>query len=183
MKAIVLALAFSALALFGADTVAADDKQAIDQEVKAALKTLYEKEPGAEALGAKASGILVFPNVRRAGLVVSGQSGDGAMLKKGKIADYYSSNAIAVGLEAGAQSYSVALFFMTDAALKDFESRDDYEIGAGANVVFVEAGAAAGAGSTTSPAGVYGFVFGQKGLMGGISLQGTKIKKTGSAAK
>lgn len=179
MKATLLALAFSALAVLGpgAAVAASDSKEAIDKEVKAALNTLYEKDPGAKALAAKASGILVFPTVRRAGLVVSGQHGDGALLKKGKIVDYYTTNAISVGLEAGAQSYAYALFFMTPDALAKFEKSNGYEIGAGANVVFIDAGAAAGAGSATAPAEVYGYVFGQKGLMGGVSLQGTKVTK------
>jgi lipid-binding SYLF domain-containing protein len=182
MKTVVFAVSFLMFSLLCAGPAAAA-KESIDQEVKAALQALYAKEAGAKALGDKAKGILVFPNVRKAGFVVSGQQGDGAMLKKGRITDYYSSSALGVGLEAGAQSYSFALFYMTDEALKDFENRDEYELGAGANVVFVDSGAAAGAGSAVSPAGVYGFVFGQKGLMAGVSLQGTKIKKTGSAAK
>jgi lipid-binding SYLF domain-containing protein len=182
MKAALLALAFSALALVGAGTAAAasGSKESIDKEVKATLDSLYANEQGAKALGAKAKGILVFPTVRRAGFIVGGQHGDGALLKNGKIASYYSASAISVGLEAGAQSYSFALFFMTDDALKRFETSDGYEIGAGANVVFVDAGAAAGGGSLAQ-GDVYGFVFGQKGLMAGVSLQGTKITKTADA--
>jgi lipid-binding SYLF domain-containing protein len=171
------------MSLAGAGTAVAagDSKESLNKDIQAALDTLYEKEAGAKALADKAKGILVFPHVRKAGFVVSGLHGDGAMLKGGKVADYYSTSAIGVGLEAGAQSFSYALFFMSDDALKDFEKRDDFEIGAGANVVFVESGAAAGAGSAISPASIYGFTFGQKGLMAGVSLQGTKISKTGSA--
>lgn len=180
MKTIVLALAYAALSLAGAGAAiaAGDSKESLNKDVQAALETLYQKEAGAKALADKAKGILVFPNVRKAGFVVSGLHGDGAMLKKGTIADYYTTSAIGVGLEAGAQSFAYALLFMTDEALKDFESRDDFEIGAGANVVFVDSGAAAGAGSAVSPAGIYGFTFGQKGLMAGVSLQGTKISKS-----
>lgn len=179
MKAILLALACSALAALGpgAAVAASDSKEAIDKEVKGALNTLYEKDPGAKALSAKSAGVLVFPTVRRAGLVVGGQHGDGALLKKGKIVDYYTTSAISVGLEAGAQSYAFALFFMTPDALAKFEKSNGFEIGAGANVVFIDAGAGAGASSATAPAEVYGYVFGQKGLMGGVSLQGTKITK------
>ena len=143
MKTVVLVVSFLAFALLCAGPAAAA-KESIDQEVKAALQTLYAKEAGAKALGDKAKGILVFPNVRKAGFVVSGQHGDGAMLKKGKIADYYASSAVGIGLEAGAQSYAFALFFMTDETLKDFENRDEYELGAGANVVFVDSGRSGG---------------------------------------
>jgi lipid-binding SYLF domain-containing protein len=183
MKAALLAFVMPALGLLfpGAGLAAGDE--ALDQEVKSALSALYEKEPGAKALGARAKGILMFPTVRKAGLIVGGQHGEGALLKKGKVADYYTSNAISVGLEAGAQAYSYALFFMTDEALKKFETSDGFEIGGEANVVFVDSGAAAGAGTTSSQAAVYGFVFGQKGLMAGVSLQGTKITKKGAEGK
>src|SRR5687768_7199020 len=164
MKTVVLVVSFLAFALLCAGPAAAA-KESIDTEVKAALQALYEKEAGAKGLGDKAKGILVFPNVRKAGFVVSGQHGDGAMLKKGKIADYYSSSGVGVGLEAGSQSYSFALFFMTGVTLKDFETRDEYEVGGGATIGFVDSGAGSGAGSAVSPAGIYGFVFGQKGLM------------------
>jgi lipid-binding SYLF domain-containing protein len=179
------AAAFSALALLvpGVAAAAGTTKESLDKEVKASLNGLYANEPGAKALGAKAKGILVFPTMRKAGLIVGGQHGEGALLKKGKTADYYTSSAISVGFEAGAQSFSYALFFMTDDALNKFEKSDGFELGAEANVVFVDAGAAAGAGTTTTGAPVYGFVFGQKGLMAGASLQGTKITKASAEAK
>jgi len=185
MKPTLLALAFSALAILvpSAAGAASTTNESLDKEVKAALTQLYGREPGAKALGAQAKGILVFPTMRKAGLIVGGQHGEGALLKKGKIADYYTSNAISVGFEAGAQSFSYALFFMTDDALNKFEKSDGFELGAEANVVFVDAGAGAGAGTATTGAPVYGFVFGQKGLMAGISLQGTKITRKDAAAK
>ena len=177
MKPTLLALAFSALALLvpSAAGAASTTNESLDKEVKAALTQLYGREPGAKALGAQAKGILVFPTMRKAGLIVGGQHGEGALLKKGKIADYYTSNAISVGFEAGAQSFGYALFFMTDEALSKFEKADGFEIGAEANVVFIDSGAAAGAGTTTATAPVYGFVYGQKGLMAGLGLQGSKI--------
>jgi lipid-binding SYLF domain-containing protein len=185
MKATLLVTiaAFAALALLLPRAAAPASDQSLDTEVKSALTALYEKEPGAKALGAKAKGILLFPTIRKAGFIVGGQHGEGALLKKGKVADYYTSNAVSIGLEAGAQSYSYALFFMTDEALKKFESSDGFEIGGEANVVFVDSGAAAGAGTTSSQSAVYGFVFGQKGLMAGASLQGTKIAKKGAEGK
>ena len=182
MKAALLALVTALALLFPGAAVAAGN-EALDNQVKSALNALYEKEPGAKALAAQAKGILIFPTIRKAGFIVGGQHGDGALLKKGKIVDYYTSTAVSVGLEAGAQAYSYALFFMTDEALKKFEASDGFEIGAEANVVFVDSGAGAGAGTASSQPAVYGFVFGQKGLMAGASLQGTKITKKGAEGK
>jgi lipid-binding SYLF domain-containing protein len=72
---------------------------------------------------------------------------------------------------------------MTDEALSKFEKSDGFEIGAEANVVFLDSGAAAGASTATAGAPVYGVAFGQKGLMGGVSLQGTKITKAKPGGK
>jgi lipid-binding SYLF domain-containing protein len=179
--AFMLAFAVASLLAQGSASAASSTNKPTDKEVKAALSALYEHAPTSKALGAKAKGILVFPTVRRAGLVVGGQHGDGALLKKGKIAGYYTTSAVSVGLEAGAQSFSYALLFMTDDAMRDFEKSNGFEIGAGANVVFVDAGAAAAGSSATAKADVYGFVFGQKGLMAGASLQGAKITKVDHA--
>jgi lipid-binding SYLF domain-containing protein len=43
---------------------------------------------GADALGAKAHAILVFPKVTKAGLGIGGQSGEGALIKAGKTVAY-----------------------------------------------------------------------------------------------
>src|SRR4029453_50687 len=162
MKHTVLALAFSALALLvpGVAAAASVDKASLDKEVKASLEQLNAAEPGAKALAAQAKGILVLPTMRKAGFVIGGQHGDGALIKKGKIVDYYTSNAVSFGLEAGAQSFAYALFFMTDDALKKFETSDGFDLGAEANVVFVDSGAAGGAGTTPPQPAVCCFVSG-----------------------
>src|SRR3954462_11770789 len=90
----------------------------IDRDAAAALQSLYERTPAARALGDKAAGILVFPNVVKAGFIIGGQGGDGIMLKKGKTVGYYNTGGLSVGLQAGAQSFGYVLFFMSDAALK-----------------------------------------------------------------
>lgn len=167
----------ASLALFGAGPAAAATGAEIDAGVKAALASLYEESPTAKALGERAKGILVFPEVVKAGLVVGGQSGDGALLKGGKRVAYYNSSAVSVGLQAGAQSYSFAIFFMSDKVMKDFEKSKGFEIGVGPSVVVVDAGAAKDINTLTAKSDIYAFVFGQKGLMAGVGLQGTKITR------
>jgi lipid-binding SYLF domain-containing protein len=167
---------WATLALLGSGPVAAAESH-LDEDVRAALKTLYESAPAASALGAKAKGILVFPNIVKAGFIVGGQGGDGALLKNGKRVAYYNSAAVSVGLQAGAQSFAFAIFFMSDAVMKSFESSTGFEIGVGPSVVIVDAGAARDINTLTAKSDVYAFVFGQKGLMAGVGLQGTKITK------
>ncbi|MGB7291065.1 MAG: YSC84-related protein [Thermodesulfobacteriota bacterium] len=147
----------------------------LDRDVTAALQTLYQTTPGANTLASQAKGILVFPDVVKAGLIIGGQYGDGALRKKGKTVGYYRSIAGSFGLQAGVQSFAYALFFMDDASLNYLEESEGWEIGTGPSVVILDKGFAKNLSSTTLRKGIYAFIFDQKGLMAGIGLQGSKI--------
>ena len=161
--------------LLGHTSATAASNAALDQEVQAALKSLYASTPAAQALGAKAKGVLVFPSVVKAGLVIGAQSGDGALLRDGRTAGYYNTSGISAGLQAGAQTFGYALFFMSDAALKYLANAKGWEIGVGPSIVVVDSGMARSFSTTTAHADIYAFFFDQKGLMAGAGLQGTKI--------
>ena len=152
-------------------------ENALDQDARAALNALYESSPAAKALGEKAKGILVFPDIRKAAFIIGAQSGQGAMFANGKITGHYRADGLLAGLEAGAQSFAYVMFFMSDKALQNLRSTRGFEIGADPNIVIVDAGAAKEISTSTTQADVYGYVFNQKGLMGGIALQGLKITK------
>jgi lipid-binding SYLF domain-containing protein len=147
----------------------------IDRKVTAALQTLYQTTPEAKTLASQAKGILVFPDVVKAGLVVGGQYGDGALRKKGKTIGYYRSVAGSFGLQAGVQSFAYALFFMDDASLRYLAESEGWEIGTGPSVVVLDKGFAKTMSSTTLRKGIYAIIFDQKGLMAGLGLQGSKI--------
>jgi lipid-binding SYLF domain-containing protein len=149
----------------------------LDQDAEAALAALYAKSPGAKALGDKASGVLVFPSVTRAGFIVGAQGGDGVLFEKGKKTDYYNTGAVSVGLQAGIQSYGYALFFMNPSDLAYLKSASGWSLGVGPTIVIADAGAAKDASTMTGKPGVYAFIFDQKGLMAGIGLTGQKISK------
>ena len=84
---------------------------------------------------------------------------------------------VRIGLQAGIQKYGYALFLMTDSAMKWIDKSDGWEIGVGPSIVVMDTGAATAATTTTVQAEIYAFFFDQKGLMGGLGLQGTKITK------
>ena len=147
----------------------------IDQDGARALHTLYASQPKAKALGAKAKAVLIFPKIIKAGLLIGGQSGNGVLLVNGKSAGYYNISAASFGLQAGAQSFSYALFFMNDSALDYLSKSDGWSIGSGPSVVVMDKGAAASMTSTTITQDVYAFPFGQHGLMAGLGLEGSKI--------
>ena len=164
------------VALTGVRPAIADD-HALDADSKAALNALYAGSPGAKALGEKAVGILVFPNITKAGFIIGAQGGDGVLMEKGKVTGYYNTGAGSVGLQAGVQTYGYALFFMTPEDLAYLKKSKGWSIGTGPNIVVADAGAAKDISTLTGQKGVYGFIFDQKGLMAGLGLQGQKISK------
>jgi lipid-binding SYLF domain-containing protein len=142
-----------------------------------ALQKLYAKIPAAKAIGEQAHAVLVFPGVTKAGLGIGGQYGEGALLKGGKAVAYYNTAGASYGLQAGAQTYGYAMFFMNAAALKQLDKTDGFEVGVGPSVVVLDEGMAKSMTSTTMKDDVYAFVFAQKGLMAGLGIQGNKITR------
>ena len=142
-----------------------------------ALQQLYAKIPAAKAIGKEAHAVLVFPSVTKAGLGIGGQYGEGALFKGGKAVAYYNTAGASYGLQAGAQTYGYAMFFMNEAALKQLDKTDGFEVGVGPSVVVLDEGKAKTITSTTMKDDVYAFIFGQKGLMAGLGVQGNKITR------
>jgi len=142
-----------------------------------ALQQLYAKVPAAKALGKEAHAVLVFPKVTKAGFGIGGQYGEGALLKGGKAVAYYNTGGASYGLQAGAQTYGYAMFFMNEAALKQLDKAEGFEVGVGPSVVVMDEGKARTMTSTTMKDDIYAFIFGQKGLMAGLGVQGNKITR------
>ena len=172
-----LVLVMAAMPLMRPHPVTADSAAEIDREAAAALRALYAATPAAKELGAKAKGILVFPSIVKAGFIVGGQYGEGALLKGGKTVAYYNTVAASYGLQIGAQKFGYALIFMSESAMNYLDNSDGWEIGSGPTIVVVDKGAAGALTTTTAKSEVYAFFFSQQGLMGGLGLQGTKISK------
>jgi lipid-binding SYLF domain-containing protein len=172
---ILLVLSFAIGTLMSSNPARAASAAEITRDSKSALEKLCAKSPLARTLSEKATGILVFPGIVKGGFMVGGQYGEGGLLKGGKTTGYYNTVSASYGLQAGIQKYGYALFFMTDSALKWIDRSDGWEIGVGPNIVVVDVGAATSKTTTTLQSDVYAFFFDQKGLMGGLGLQGTKI--------
>jgi lipid-binding SYLF domain-containing protein len=169
-----------ALALFltaGAETAMAASAKEISQNAHKALDVLCNKDQSARLLRKEAHAILVFPAIYKAGFIVGGQGGDGALFKGDKTVGYYRSVAASYGLQAGVQKFGYALFFMNDAALAYLDKSEGWEVGVGPSIVVVDAGVGKTLTTTTGRSDIYAFIFSQKGLMAGIGLQGSKITK------
>lgn len=157
------------------DTAHAASAKRINQDVDWALRALYSSQPKERNLATRAQAVLIFPKIIKAGLLIGGLSGDGALRVGGRTVGYYNISAASYGLQAGVQTFSYALFFMTASSLKYLTDSDGWAIGSGPSVVVVDKGAAKSFTSTTLTQDVYAFPFGQRGLMAGIGLEGSKI--------
>jgi lipid-binding SYLF domain-containing protein len=100
------------------------------------------------------------------------------VLWKGRrVAGFYNSVAASYGFQAGVQTFSYALFFMSDAALQQLDATHGFELGVGPSLVVVDEGVGKSITSNTLTSDVYAYVFGQRGLMAGIGIQGSKITR------
>lgn len=161
--------------LMPAPSSQAATKTELQREARDVLNKLYAKAPRARELGAAAAGVLVFPAVKRAGFVIGGQHGEGALFTAGRVTGYYRTGAVSYGLQAGVQRFGYVLFFMTEGDLAYLRKSAGWEIGSGPSLVVVDKGIAKTMTTTTLRKGVYAFIFDQKGLMAGLGLQGVKI--------
>ncbi len=177
LVACLVALALAATPSLNPRPALAASAAEINRDANTALGQLYEKTPDAKKLAARAKAILIFPSVYKAGFMFGAQYGEGALRKGDKTAAHYNTVAASYGLQAGAQAFGYALFFMNDSALSFFEKSEGFEVGSGPSVVVLDEGTAKTATTTTLSQDVYAFIFSQKGLMGGLGLQGSKISK------
>ncbi|HOM15509.1 MAG TPA: lipid-binding SYLF domain-containing protein [Rubrivivax sp.] len=171
-------VAMLAAAALGAQAVwAASSAADLASRSNEALQRLTAKVPAAKALAKDAKAVLVFPKVTKAGLGIGGQYGEGALIQGGKAVAFYSTAGASYGLQAGAQTFGYAMFFMNDGALAQLGKNEGFEVGVGPSVVVLDEGKAKTATTTTMKNDIYAFVFGQKGLMAGVGVQGNKITK------
>ena len=150
----------------------------LNQNAATALQELYRSMPLSKTLVPKAKAMLVFPKVYKAGFMIGGQAGNGVALSpSGAPLGYFNMSAASYGLQIGAQQLSYVLFFMSDEAIEYAKNSKGWEVGVGPSVVLVDEGVAKTLTTTTAQKDVYAFIFGQKGLMAGIGIQGSKITR------
>ena len=174
---VVVTLVGLAISVFMPTVLRAASANHIDRSATQSLTTLYNTVPGAKALTDKAVAVLVFPSIVKGGFIIAGQFGDGALRKNGKTVAYYRSLAASYGFQAGIQAFGYVLFFMDDASLQYLNNSDGWELGTGPSLVVLDAGFGKNLSTTTLQKGVYAFIFDQRGLMGGVGIQGSKITR------
>ena len=155
----------------------AKTKGEINASVKAGMDRFKKHVKGATAYMKGAKGVLVMPGITKAGFILGGKYGQGALLVDGKTVGYYSLAEGSVGWQIGAEKYDMVILFMTDEALKNFRHAEGWEAGVDAEVTIVDVGTDATVETLRSQHPVAGFVFSRKGLMGGVSIKGAKFTK------
>jgi lipid-binding SYLF domain-containing protein len=175
-----LALGLAAASALPVSVATLDRAQAatpgdLNRDSDHALQMLERSNPAAAAIARQAGAVLVFPNIVKAGLVFGGAYGEGELKQGSTIDGYYNSVTGSWGFQAGAQSYGYVVYLMNKRALSYLQRSQGWEIGVGPTVVIVNQGVAANLSTSTLKDDAYAFIFDQQGLMGGVSIEGTKI--------
>ena len=167
----------SVAALLVAGTANAASAAKIDREVAKTLEVFAEEVKGAEEFLNKSAGYLVFPKVYKVGIGVGAESGEGALRIGGKTVDYYRTTSGSVGLQLGAQAKSIVIAFMTRDALDKFRNSEGWKVGVDGSVALIDIGVGKTIDTDNVRDPVVGFIFGSKGLMYNLTLEGSKFKK------
>ncbi len=153
----------------------AKTKGEIDASVTAAMSRFKKDIKGGTEYLKAAKGVLVMPGVTKAGYVIGGQYGQGALEIDGKTVEYFSLVSGSLGYQIGAEKYDMVILFMTDEALNKFRKSEGWEAGVDAEATLIAVGADLSVETLRSQHPVAGFVFDQKGLMAGLSIKGAKF--------
>ena len=161
---------------FSGSVVAASSTE-IDIAVDGGVEKFKKEVAGGAEFLTKAKGYLVFPKVTKAGFIVGGEYGEGALRVGGKTADYYNIASASLGLQVGAQQYAIVMVFLEDEAMKKFRESKGWEAGVDGSVAIAKWGAGEDINTQNFKDPIVGFVFSNKGLMAGISIEGSKVTK------
>ena len=158
-------------------SVYAASAQEIDIKVDEALERFDSEVQGGKTFLEKAKGVLVFPEVMKAGFGIGGEYGEGALRINEKTVDYYSTAAASIGFQFGAQIKTVVLVFLDSSELEKFRNSDGWEAGVDGSVVLVELGGGKDLNTLNVEDPIVGFILSNKGLMYNLTLEGSKLTK------
>lgn len=175
LKPLKLGLALVALGV--SSTGLAASAEVINVRVAETIEAFKEQVNGAEVFLEQAAGYLVFPKVYKVGVGIGGETGEGALRIGGQNVDYYRTSSGSFGFQLGAQARSIVIVFMTEEALSKFRDSQGWKVGIDGSVALVDLGAGKTIDSKNIKDPVVGFIFGSKGLMYNLTLEGTKIHK------
>lgn len=165
------------IVLFIPATTSAKSGAVIDLEVDETIGVFKEEVNGAQVFLDQAAGILIFPRVIKVGVGIGAETGEGALRVRGQTIDYYRTTSGSFGLQLGAQAKSVVIAFMTKDSLEKFRNSEGWKVGVDGSVALIDVGAGKTIDSHNIKDPVVGFIFGSKGLMYNLTLEGSKFSK------
>ncbi len=171
-----LALIASLVLLLSSYSMAAP-ASVIEAKANEAIKQFYKEIKGSENFLSQVKGYIVFPSVTKAGFVVGGKYGEGVLRINGESKQYYSIAAGSVGFQLGVQQSSYIIAFVSQSALDNFIKSDGWEAGADGTITVAKWGVGKDITSISYENPIYAFVFGAKGLMYNLNIEGTKFTK------
>ena len=177
LSVLLVVLFLSFYAVFSSSGTYAASAKEIDIKVNDALKRFYKEVGGAQEFIKESKGVLIFPDVIKAGFGIGGEYGEGVLRIGGKSVEYYSTAAASIGLQLGAQMKTVIIVFLNEKELNKFRKSDGWEVGVDGSVALVEMGTGASIDTSNIKDPIVGFIFGNKGLMFNLTLEGSKFSK------
>ena len=172
-----LVVLISMVVSFAVTNSHAKSAKEINKEVNATLHQFLTQVQGGGEFLKDAKGVLVIPNIVKAGLGVGGEYGQGALRIAGKTVAYYSLSAGSIGFQAGAEKVNLVLIFMQEQALKKFRGSSGWKAGVDGTITFIDKGKEKSIDTTNIKDPIVGFLFGQRGLMADITIEGAKFTK------
>jgi lipid-binding SYLF domain-containing protein len=165
--------------LFALSSVAmAESAREIEKDADETLELFYKEVKGSKAYLHNAKAYLVFPDIKEAGFFMGGKYGEGVLRVKGKSKAYYSITAASVGLQMGMKVYGMVIAFSTDAALNKFLLDDDeWEADVDGNIAMAEWNSKEELEDVDFGEPMVAFVLDSKGMMGSLTMEGTKFKR------
>ncbi len=176
-KSNLLVVVSAAGALLMSSVALAWSANKIDREVTETIGVFKEEVNGSEVFLDQAVGYLVFPRVIKVGLGFGAETGEGSLIVGGKTTDYYRTTAGSFGFQAGAQAKSVVVAFMTQESLDKFRTSSGWKAGVDGSVALIDLGIGKTIDTDNIKDPVIGFIFGSKGLMYNLTLEGSKFTK------
>jgi lipid-binding SYLF domain-containing protein len=167
-------MAFGALIDEGAAAASAEE---LNAAADATLARLQQTEPVTAEMLKNAKGVLIFPEIVKAGLLVGAAGGKGVLRVNGETEGYFRSTAVSYGLQAGVSTFGYVMFLMDDDSVDYVRSTAGWEVGVGPNVTVADEGIARKLTTSTAQSGIYVFFVDQEGFFAGLGIEGTKISR------
>jgi len=173
MKLYSVLLAF--LMILTTATMAKSEK-ALNADANKVINQFIDENKGADPFLVKAKAFLVFPSVKEAGFFVGGKYAEGVLRIGRTTKGYYKMTSASVGMQMGAQKYSLIIAFTTDAALNKFLlSTDDWDTEVDGKIAIAEWNSEEEIDKDYKDPMV-AFLFNSKGMMGSFTMEGTKFE-------